>query len=77
MTANSSAREAPVDAAGLGEDKKARLFRTSCAHASKRLGDVAIAKSDPWRMVRKRALAAGKMAPVGIAVFGQPGSPRV
>ena len=52
-------------AAGIGEDKKSWLFRTSRGHQGVTLGDKPMTQTDAWRMVRKRALAAGIMAPIG------------
>jgi integrase len=47
------------------EDKKAWLFRMSRGHHGSTLSDQPMTQSDAWRMVRKRALAAGIMAPIG------------
>jgi site-specific recombinase XerD len=46
-------------------DKKAFLFRTSRGHDGTALSDQPMTQVDAWRMVRKRALAAGIMAPIG------------
>jgi site-specific recombinase XerD len=54
-----------IDAAGIGEDKKGFMFRTSRGHGGTALADQPMAQADAWRMVRKRALAAGIMAPIG------------
>ena len=54
-----------ITAAGFAEDKKALLFATSRGHAGTLLGDKAMPQADAWRMVRKRALTAGIMAPIG------------
>lgn len=59
------ALHAYIAAAGISEDKKALMFRTSRGHAGKLLGDKAMTQADAWRMVRKRAVAAGIMAPIG------------
>jgi site-specific recombinase XerD len=54
-----------IAAAGIGADKKAFLFRTSRGHGGIALADQPMTQVDAWRMVRKRALAAGIMAPIG------------
>src|SRR5271163_2404940 len=54
-----------IAAAGIGVDKKAYLFRTSRGHGGAALADQPMTQVDAWRMVRKRALAAGIMAPIG------------
>jgi integrase len=56
-------------ASGIGADKKAFLFRTSRGHQGVTLGDQPMSQADAWRMVRKRALAAGIMAPIGNRSF--------
>jgi integrase len=59
------ALRAYIDAAGIAADKKAFLFRTSRGHDGTMLSDQPMTQVDAWRMVRKRALAAGIMAPIG------------
>src|ERR1700683_1831592 len=59
------ALHAYIAAAGIAEDKKGFLFRTSRGHGGTVLADQPMTQVDPWRMVRKRALAAGIMAPIG------------
>ena len=59
------ALHAYIAMAGIGEDKKGWLFRTSRGHQGITLGEKPMTQSDAWRMVRKRALAAGIMAPIG------------
>jgi len=59
------ALHAYVAAAGIGEDKNSFLFRTSRGHLGITLADQPMTQADAWRMVRKRALAAGIMAPIG------------
>jgi hypothetical protein len=41
------------------------LFRTSRGHCGTALADQPMTQVDAWRMVRKRALAAGILAPIG------------
>src|SRR3984893_16361116 len=59
------ALRAYIDAAGIGADKKGFMFRTSRGHGGTALADQPMAQTDAWRMVRKRALAVGIMAPIG------------
>jgi site-specific recombinase XerD len=59
------ALRAYIDAAGIADDKKGFMFRTSRGHGGTALADQPMAQADAWRMVRKRALAAGIMAPIG------------
>jgi site-specific recombinase XerD len=59
------ALHAYIAAAGIGADKKSFLFRTSRGHGGTALASQPMAQADAWRMVRKRALAAGIMAPIG------------
>jgi integrase/recombinase XerD len=59
------ALHAYIAAAGIAADKKAFLFRTSRRHGGTALADQPMTQVDAWRMVRKRALAAGIMAPIG------------
>jgi integrase len=54
-----------IDAAGIGEDRKGFLFRTSRGHRGTTLSDQPMVQPDAWRMIRKRALAAGIKAPIG------------
>jgi integrase len=59
------ALHAYIAAAGIAEDKKGFLFRTSRGHGGTALADQPMTQVDAWHMVRKRALAAGIMAPIG------------
>ena len=59
------ALHAYIAAAGIAEDKKGWLFRTSRGHLGVTLAEQPMNQADAWRMVRKRALAAGIMAPIG------------
>ena len=54
-----------IAAASIADDKKGWLFRTSRGHLGVTLADQPMSQADAWRMVRKRALAAGIMAPIG------------
>ena len=59
-----------IAAAGIAEDKKGWLFRTSSGHHGVMLSDAPMVQTDAWRVVRKRALAAGIMAPIGNHTLG-------
>jgi integrase len=54
-----------IDAAGIAEDRKGYLFRTSPGHKASTLLDKPMAQADAWRMIRRRAVAAGIHAPIG------------
>jgi site-specific recombinase XerD len=58
-----------IDAARIAEDKKGWLFRTSPRHAATVLTEQPMDQSDAWRMIRRRAAAAGIMAPIGNHTF--------
>lgn len=58
-----------MDAAGLAEDRKGMLFRTSRGHAANTLASQPMQQVDAWRMIRRRAAAAGIMAPIGCHSF--------
>jgi site-specific recombinase XerD len=59
------ALHAYIAAAGIGEDKKGVLFRTSPRHNATVLTEQPMAQADAWRMIRRRAAAVGIMAPIG------------
>jgi integrase/recombinase XerD len=59
------ALRAYILAACIGEEKKAFLFHTSRGHGGTALADQPMAQADPRRIVRKRALAASIIAPIG------------
>ena len=59
------ALHAYIGAAGTAEDRKGWLFRTSPRHNATMLTAQAMTQADAWRMIRRRAVAAGIMAPVG------------
>src|SRR5438477_12219281 len=58
-----------IDAAGIAEDRKGFLFRTSRGHNGTVLSDQPMTQPDAWRMVRRRATAAGIAAPIGNHTF--------
>lgn len=59
------ALHAYIVAAGIGEDRKGFLFRTSRGHTATALSDHPMGQSDAWRMIRRRAVAAGITASIG------------
>lgn len=72
--AAAEALHAYIAAAGIAEDKKGLMFRTAKGHHGTALADKPMDQADAWRMVRRRALAAGIMAPIGNHSFARPGS---
>jgi site-specific recombinase XerD len=54
-----------IDAAGIADDRKGYLFRTAPGHNASVLLEKPMAQADAWRMIRRRALAAGIQAPIG------------
>ena len=58
-----------IEAAGLGEDRKGFLFRTSRGHGGTVLSEQPMKQPDAWRMIRRRAAAAGVDAPIGNHTF--------
>ena len=63
------ALHAYIDAAGIAEDRKGWLFRTSPRHNATVLTDQPMTQADAWRMIRRRAAAAGIHAPIGNHTF--------
>jgi integrase len=59
------ALHAYIAAAGIAADRKGFLFRTSRGHVGTALSDQPMTQPDAWRMIRRRALAVGIMAPIG------------
>jgi integrase len=59
------ALHAYIAAAGIAEDRKAWLFRTSPGHKAAVLTDQPMDQSAAWLMIRRRAAAAGILAPIG------------
>jgi site-specific recombinase XerD len=58
-----------IDAAGIAEDRKGYLFRTAPGHNAAVLLEKPMAQADAWRMIRRRAVAAGIHAPIGNHTF--------
>jgi site-specific recombinase XerD len=63
------ALRAYIDAAGIAEDRKGFLFRTSPRHTATVLTEQPMTQADAWRMIRRRAAAAGIMVPIGNHTF--------
>ncbi len=63
------ALHAYIAAAGIGEDRKGWLFRTSRGHNATMVSEQPMNQSDAWRMIRRRAVAAGIHAPIGNHTF--------
>jgi site-specific recombinase XerD len=63
------ALHAYIAAAGIAENRKGWLFRTSPRHAATALTEQPMSQTDAWRMIRRRAAAAGIMAPIGNHTF--------
>jgi integrase/recombinase XerD len=58
-----------IAAAGIAEDRKGWMFRTRRGHDATMLSDQPMNQSDAWRMIRRRAVAAGIHAPIGNHTF--------
>jgi hypothetical protein len=63
------ALRAYIDAAGIVEDRKGWLFRTSRGHNGSALSDKPMSQPDAWRMIRRRAAAAGIAEAIGCHTF--------
>jgi site-specific recombinase XerC len=57
------ALHAYINAAGIAQNRKGFQFRTSSGHNSNALSDQAMDQSAAWRMIRRRAAAAGYPCP--------------
>jgi hypothetical protein len=58
-----------IAAASIAKDRKGWLFRTSRGHNAAMLSGQPMNQSDAWRMIRRRAVAAGIHAPIGNHTF--------
>jgi site-specific recombinase XerD len=58
-----------IEAAGLRDDCKGFLFRTSRGRRGDTLSEQPMTQADAWRMVRRRAADAGIAAPIGCHTF--------
>ena len=54
-----------IAAGGIAADRKGWLFRTSPRHNAAALSEQPMDQKDGWRMIRRRAAAAGIAAPIG------------
>ena len=63
------ALRAYIDAAGIAEDRTGWLFRTSPRHGATVLTEQPMAQAYAWRMIRRRAGAAGIHAPISNHTF--------
>ncbi|MHB0695257.1 tyrosine-type recombinase/integrase [Roseomonas mucosa] len=63
------ALHAYIQAAGIIDDRKGLLFRTSPGHKPTELTAQPLAQADAWRILRRRAVAAGITAPIGNHTF--------
>jgi site-specific recombinase XerD len=59
------ALHAYLEAAAIREDRKGWLFRTALRSRRNALSPRAFGQTDAWRMIRRRALAAGITTPIG------------
>ena len=57
-----------IAAAGIAEDRKEPLFRTTRGRSGELTGN-SLLQSDVWRMIRRRALAAGIQTEIGCHTF--------
>jgi integrase/recombinase XerD len=60
--------EAYIAAAGIAQDRKGSLFRTTNGRSGELKGN-SLLQSDVWRMIRRRALAAGIKTKIGCHTF--------
>jgi site-specific recombinase XerD len=58
-----------IAVAGIAEDRKGFLFRTSRGHDATALSEQPMNQSDAWRMIRRRAVAVGIHPPIGNHTF--------
>jgi integrase len=58
-----------IKVAGIGEEPKRWLFRTAKGWKVGTLSDQPMSQADAWRMIRRRAKAAGIKAPIGCHTF--------
>ncbi len=63
------ALHAYINAAGIADDRKGWLFRTARGHNGKVLSENPMTQPDAWRMIRRRALAAGIAEAIGCHTF--------
>ena len=63
------ALHAYIDAAGIADDRKGWLFRTARGHKGSALSEKPMGQPDAWRMIRRRAAAAGIAEAIGCHTF--------
>ena len=63
------ALHAYIGAAGIADDPKGWLFRTARGHNGKLLSENPMTQPDAWRMIRRRAIAAGIAEAIGCHTF--------
>ena len=63
-----------IDAAGIAEDRKGWLFRTARGHNGTMLSANPMGQPDAWRMIRRRAAAAGIAGAIGCHTFRATGT---
>jgi site-specific recombinase XerD len=63
------ALHAYINAAGIAEDRKGFLFRTARGHNGTVLSGKPMSQPDAWRMIRRRAAAAGIAVEIGCHTF--------
>src|SRR3954447_15436179 len=63
------ALHAYIGPAGIADDRKGWLFRTARGHNGTVLSENPMGQPDAWRMIRRRAAAAGIHAPIGNHTF--------
>jgi integrase len=63
------ALHAYIGAAGIAEDRKGWLFRTARGHKGSVLSEKPMGQPDAWRMIRRRAVAAGIAEAIGCHTF--------
>jgi site-specific recombinase XerD len=63
------ALHAYINAAGIAQDRKGFLFRTARGHNGTVLSGKPMSQPDAWRMIRRRAAAAGIAAEIGCHTF--------
>jgi integrase len=68
-TDTAEALHAYIQTAGIADDRRGWLFRTAPGHKATELTNQPLAQADAWRMLRRRAVAAGITAPIGNHTF--------
>ena len=63
------ALHAYIGAAGIADDRKGWLFRTARGHKGSALSEKPMGQPDAWRMIRRRAAAAGIAEAIGCHTF--------